>query len=175
MDNITFNFEQETSESVVVISDDKMRAALTLCRPADGESYTLSYLKGLLARNGVKYGLNEAVLQQMIDMPIYNNSVVVAKGQEPVNGKDGCYTYNFRTQAKSAPRILEDGSVDYLNMDLFESVTAGQVVAIYTHQREEFQAILLRERFALQHLAKTFHLFVVRDLQYLKTAKNMYP
>lgn len=132
MDNITFNFEQETSESVVVISDDKMRAALTLCRPADGESYTLSYLKGLLARNGVKYGLNEAVLQQMIDMPIYNNSVVVAKGQEPVNGKDGCYTYNFRTQAKSAPRILEDGSVDYLNMDLFESVTAGQVVAIYT-------------------------------------------
>lgn len=81
MDNITFNFEQETSESVVVISDDKMRATLTLCRPADGESYTLSYLKGLLARNGVKYGLNEAVLQQMIDMPIYNNSVVVAKGQ----------------------------------------------------------------------------------------------
>lgn len=131
MDNMTFNFENETPESTVIISEDKMSASLILCIPDNNEPYTLKDLKDLLAANDVKYGIDEEALQKMIDLSNYNNAVVVARGRQPVPGKDGYYTYNFRTEANSTPRILEDGSVDYLNMDLFESVTAGQVVATY--------------------------------------------
>lgn len=130
MDNMTLNNEPETIESTVLISEDKMSATLTLCSPSK-EEYTLNSLKGFLARNGVKYGVDDNALQKMIDMSIYNRPVTVANGREPVDGKDGYYIYNFRTEASATPRILEDGSVDYLNMDLFESVTAGQIVAEY--------------------------------------------
>lgn len=132
MDNYdTLINELNTSDSTVLISEDKMSATLTLSKPSFGEEYTLKDLKIMLAHNNVKYGVDEEVLQRMIDMSIYNNPVVVALGREPVNGKDGYYVYNFRTEASSTPRILEDGSVDYKNMDLFESVTSGQVVAEY--------------------------------------------
>lgn len=132
METPTFNLANQTGESIVVISEDRMSATLTLASPGNDNTYTINDIKRILANNGVKYGVDDNVLQQIIDLSLYNSPVVVAKGRNAVAGEDGFFTYNFRTEASSTPRILEDGSVDYLNMDLFESVTAGQVIATYT-------------------------------------------
>ena len=51
MDNFSFPLEIERTESVVRIADDKMSATLELCRPPEGEQYSLSDLKGLLESN----------------------------------------------------------------------------------------------------------------------------
>ncbi|MBO5279177.1 MAG: DUF342 domain-containing protein [Lachnospiraceae bacterium] len=130
-DRFSFLTGEECAESVVRISDDKMSATLELCRPPEGEHYGLAELKVLLDANGVKYGIDEEVIEKMIEKNIYNRPIIVARGKEAVDGEPGYYKYNFRTETSSAPHILEDGSVDYLNMDLFESVTVGQVVAEY--------------------------------------------
>lgn len=131
MDNFSFPLETEQTESVVKIADDKMSATLELCKPLEGMQYSLADLKSLLAEKGVKYGIDEEALNRMIEKKIYNRPVVVARGKEAVDGEPGHYEYNFRTQTSSVPHILEDGSVDYLNMDLFETVAIGQVVAEY--------------------------------------------
>lgn len=131
MDNFSFPFETESTVSVVRLAEDKMSATLELCRPPAGERYSLAELKTLLEANGVKYGIDEEALERMIDKKIYNRPVTVAKGKEAVDGTAGYYQYNFRTETSTTPHILEDGSVDYLNMDLFESVKVGQVVAEY--------------------------------------------
>lgn len=131
MDNFSFPLEMEQAESVVKIADDKMSATLELCRPPEGDSYSLADLKVLLESNGVKYGIDEEILTKMIDKKMYNRPIVVARGKEAADGDAGYYKYNFRTETSSVPHILEDGSVDYLNMDLFETVSVGQVVAEY--------------------------------------------
>lgn len=131
MDNFDFPFETKQEESVVRIADDKMSATLELCKPPEGSSYSLEELKEFLSGNGVKYGVDEDVLKRIIDKEIYGVPFVIAKGKEAVEGKPGYYKFNFRTKTSNAPRILEDGSVDYLNMDLFETVTVGQIVAEY--------------------------------------------
>lgn len=127
----SFPTEKECTESVVQIADDKMSATLVLCKPPEGEFYGLAELKVLLETSGVRYGIDETALEKMISKHIYNRPVVVAHGKEAVDGEPGYYKYNFRTETSMTPHILEDGSVDYLNMDLFESVTVGQVVAEY--------------------------------------------
>ena len=48
MDNFSFPLEMEQAESVVKIADDKMSATLELCRPPEGDSYSLADLKVLL-------------------------------------------------------------------------------------------------------------------------------
>ena len=131
MDNFSFPLETEQTESVVRIADDKMSATLELCRPPEGLSYSLADLKGLLTENNVKYGIDEEALNRMINKEVYNRPIVVARGKAAMDGEPGHYEYNFRTQTSSVPHILQDGSVDYLNMDLFETVTVGQVVAEY--------------------------------------------
>lgn len=123
------NLQTESEEITVQVADDKMSATLTLCRRAQG--YTVNEIKNTLKIYGVKYGLKDDIIEQMVQKEIYNSPTVVAQGNFPVNGKDGYYKYYFKTETSSTPKILEDGSVDYLNMDLFESVTTGQVIAEY--------------------------------------------
>lgn len=121
----------DITEPVVCISEDKMTATLELCPPPGDSRYTCEELKVLLQNNGVKYGILEDALQKMVDKKLYFRPIVVAEGKEAVDGEAGYFEYYFRTETAAAPHILEDGSVDYLNMDLFESVQAGQVVAEY--------------------------------------------
>ena len=131
MDKLSDFLNREITEPTVRIADDKMSATLELCPPKPGSFYSLEELKVLLQHNGVKYGIKEESLQRMLDKKFYFRPVVIAEGKEAVDGEAGYYKYNFRTETSTVPHILEDGSVDYLNMDLFESVQAGQVVAEY--------------------------------------------
>lgn len=123
------NFER--SDSIVYISGDKMTATLDLVKPRDGSNYTVSQLVLLLNSNGVKQGINQQTLQQMIDNQLYYTATTVAQGKVPKDGQDGRYQFNFQVGKSSTPKVLPNGTVDYLNMDLFESVTVGQVVAEY--------------------------------------------
>lgn len=119
------------SDSIVYISDDKMTATLDLVKPQDGTSYTVKQLVLLLNSNGVKQGIDQQVLQRMIDEQLYYTATTVAQGKEAKDGQDGRFEFLFQVGKSSTPKVLPDGTVDYLNMDLFESVTVGQVVAEY--------------------------------------------
>jgi len=123
------NFER--SDSIVYISDDKMTATLDLVKPQEGTSYTVKQLVLLLNSNGVKQGIDQQTLRDMIDNQLYYTATTVAQGKKPVDGQNGRYKYLFQVGKSSIPKVLPDGTVDYLNMDLFESVTVGQVVAEY--------------------------------------------
>lgn len=119
------------SDSIVYISDDKMTATLDLVKPQDGTSYTVKQLVLLLNSNGVRQGINQQALQKMIDEQLYYTATTVAQGKEAKDGQDGRFEFLFQVGKSSTPKVLPDGTVDYLNMDLFESVTVGQVVAEY--------------------------------------------
>lgn len=119
------------SDSIVYISDDKMTATLDLVKPQDGSTYTVKQLVLLLNSYGVKQGINQQALQDMIDNELYYTATTVAQGKIAKNGQDGRYQFFFQVGKSSTPKVLPDGTVDYLNMDLFESVTVGQVVAEY--------------------------------------------
>lgn len=117
--------------TIVKISQDKFSAAISLCPPSDGLNYTVSDVVKILNNNGVKNGIDEAIIKDIVEKERYYELIQVAKGRQAENGKDGWYKYNFRTKTSNVPQVLEDGSVDYRNMDLFESVKTGQVVAEY--------------------------------------------
>ena len=48
-----------------------------------------------------------------------------------MDGTDGYYEYKFDTNFDGKPEPLPDGSVDYWSVHSIESVTAGQVIAVY--------------------------------------------
>lgn len=48
-----------------------------------------------------------------------------------MDGTDGYYEYKFDTNFDGKPKLLPDGSVDYWSVHSIESVTAGQVIAVY--------------------------------------------
>ena len=122
---------QEKQQPQVNISGDGMEAYLKLSLPHEGETYTVEELKALLQTRGICAGIDEKTLEMMVKDNIFEREVRVARGVPPVDGVDGCYEYNFRSELDKKPKIRSDGTVDYWSMNLIETVMEGQVIAIY--------------------------------------------
>ena len=85
----------------------------------------------LLERNRVCYGILEEAIDQIVNNPAGCKDVVVARGVAPENGENGWFEFFFRTNVEKKPKVLEDGSVDYRDLDWFETVEKGQKLALY--------------------------------------------
>lgn len=121
-----------STETSVSISQDGMSASLYLTPPQDGP-YTVEYLVTLLGEHNIKQGVNLASLQRIVRKELYNEAIVVARGKDAVNGKDGFFTFHFNTeQSDHRPTILANGSVDYFNNASYEFAKENQLLAEYT-------------------------------------------
>ena len=141
IENILTNVDQMVPKDLehpvfVTVSKDNMAAYLTIQKEYAAPSFKEVHQS--LQKLGVVFGIdNDAILDTIKQVPEDGPiNVCIAKGREPINGKDGWYEYFFNTKPIREPRILEDGSVDYKSVNWFEPVRAGQVIAKY-HQSED--------------------------------------
>jgi hypothetical protein len=107
-------------------SPDKMKGYISIQPPDNGRMLTADELLGVLNKNGIVYGINMNALQSLVNYPIYNEMICVAEGTPPVNGQNGKLEFFFNTKVESKPTILEDGRVDFRDLNLIESVQSGQ-------------------------------------------------
>ena len=61
---------------------------------------------------------------------LYCTPIVLAKGIPVVEGKSAVIKYNFSTKLESKPKVLEDGTVDFHNLDIINHVNEGDVLAV---------------------------------------------
>jgi len=82
----------------------------------------------ILKNSGVRYGINESMLENVSKYPVYNEIIVIAEGTPPINGQNGKVEFHFDLKKERKPTILEDGRVDFRELNLIESVKKGQVL-----------------------------------------------
>ena len=112
------------------IDNDKMNVTAVMYPPVGtGSEMTCEEVIGDLTAKGIIYGVNEDTIKEVIRNKAYNTPFVAAKGDEPVQGKDAEIEYLFNTHNIAKPKVKEDGTVDYHELDLITSVKAEQVVA----------------------------------------------
>lgn len=124
-------FIRQNQGNLVRISPDDMIASVELVEPEPGAEYTVADIVTLLQDNGVKMGIAEETIHQMLLEKRYYEELEVAFGCMPEDGKNGHFVYHFNTHPRSAPKVLEDGSVDYRNLECFEGVGKDQLIAEY--------------------------------------------
>ena len=123
-------------DSCVIVSKDKMQATINFSVVKDVMKETLERFKvqdviKLLKHHDVRQGIMREKIFSMLEEKRYDEDVVVAEGKAAVDGRDGSFEYHFRKELNRKPRVLEDGSVDYKSMDLFESVKKDALIAEY--------------------------------------------
>lgn len=107
------------------ITEDKMTASVKInC----SEDYLRSHQSEMvgriledLQRQNISEGISMHVLQNELEV---KDSIVVAKGTEPVHGMDAVITYYKRSDRK--PAIREDGKADYYDMNFLDEVKKGE-------------------------------------------------
>lgn len=117
------------------VDKDEMTAWLYLTPPDKTPEYRKHDLIDYLTRKGVIKGLHQSNLSAMVKKKVYNREIVVARGIPAKQGKDGYFEYLFTPEEYNAPKIMEDGSVDYSHMSALQNVKAGDKVAVY-HRAE---------------------------------------
>lgn len=116
----------------VLISEDCMECQISLDEVTDDNHiYSVEGIVELLVSKGVIFGIDEPKIRKMLEEKIYDTYVTVAVGEKPIEGRDGYYSYTFDTNPNKKPRLREDGTVDYLNLNLFQTVSKGDLIARY--------------------------------------------
>lgn len=121
--------ERINEQVLVEISKDKMFAVVSFIPPQNNGAL-LSYddvLKQIEAK-GVVFGIDKEELKKALDERKPNYKYIIAKGLKPVNGENAQLNFHFKTNKEIKPKILEDGSVDFYNLDIIENVSKGQVL-----------------------------------------------
>ncbi len=115
----------------VELASNRMSAWLTIYPPLGGKRIDIEDCRIALAENGVVYGINENEIQRCLELGIYSEPILIAVGKEPIDGEDAIIDYKFRNnQEQLVPKIKEDGTVDFYNLELITSVRAGEILAI---------------------------------------------
>lgn len=116
------------STASIMVSPDKMKAYISFTPPENGRMLSLEEVFELLSKSGVIYGISRTNLETIIKYPVYNEMVCIAEGTPPVNGQNGRVEFHFDTKRDAKPTIMEDGRVDFRELNLIQSVTQGQTL-----------------------------------------------
>lgn len=115
----------------VTITKDRKMAVVRFYPPCiGGKLMTKSDIMDELDRSRVKFGINETILDAYLKARQFCINIVIARAKEPIQGKDATITYNFKTVTNAKPRILEDGSVDFHQLDNINHVDKGDILAV---------------------------------------------
>jgi hypothetical protein len=126
-DNPKVNKEQEIK---IVISDKNMKAFLTVKEPGSEQQETVDVneIYRALERAGVKYGIQNEAVDQLINEKKWGEKILVAIGTEPTPGIDTRFEYYFPTEKSLKPQISENGRVDYKEISIVNSVEKDAVL-----------------------------------------------
>lgn len=115
------------------IAPDRMSATVRLYPPSNGgKPFDKKSLLDELNQAGITFGIAERIIDAIVEKPVYCRDLQVAKGTPPVEGTDAKIEYFFETKPLAKPKLNEDGTVDFHQLNIFTKVEKDQLLAVLT-------------------------------------------
>ena len=115
--------------SVEITRDDSEAWAKLLAPEPGGPCLDIEAIERKLSEAGITNGVDRKALDNIIEAKEYNKSYLVAQTVQPVDGENGRLIFDFSTDERTGrPREIGGGRVDYRSLDLYVSVTEGQLL-----------------------------------------------
>ena len=112
-----------------VINGGMVAAARFYPPSKNGKYMTENDILNELERAKVTYGISKKVIYAYMAGRQFCRDIPIAKGKAVVSGSDAKIIYHFDTAPTSKPLLLEDGSVDFHQLNIFVSVKKGDLLA----------------------------------------------
>lgn len=147
----------DKNEFVIIdVQEDFMSASATFYPPVSkGKRMTEDDILLELQKKGVTFGVDMGLLREMQQCPTYFTKISIAKGKKVRQGKNGEILYHFDIDRIPRPTILEDGSVDYHELDFICRVNSGDKLATILPAVEGKSGTLVNGKVILPARVKT--------------------
>jgi uncharacterized protein (DUF342 family) len=118
----------------LTVSSDEMSATIQV----DSLNLEISQddVRKALRKTGITKGIDGELLSRLERGECSMEPLCIAKGKPPKTGEDGWYEFFFRTDISKTPKVREDGTVDYQDIEWYEMVEKGQKIAYYHEPTE---------------------------------------
>ena len=112
----------------VTLGSDRMCAYISVDLPEKGQTVKREDIKAALSQNGVMYGVKDDIIERIVTGKVSVSDVPVAEGKNAEHGIDGFVEYLFSFNDEVAPKVMQDGRVDYYDMNIIHPVMKGDVL-----------------------------------------------
>lgn len=111
-------------------SADRMYAIGRFYPPSLGGK-TLNYkdIELVLKRANIVHGIVIENIEYFLKTRRYCEDIILARGTKPVEGRDAKITYHFNTDNTLKPKVNEDGTVDFHQLDMISKISKGDILA----------------------------------------------
>ncbi|MDR1559546.1 MAG: FapA family protein [Clostridiales bacterium] len=123
--------EYTKNESLIIeTSDDKMEAVIYFI-PLEGNGLPLTEddIREAIYNKDIRFGIKTDVIKQLSLDRAIGVGYIIAEGIKPVPGHGGGFSYHFDMGGgKPAPKVNENGSVNYHDLGIFSLCEAGDLL-----------------------------------------------
>lgn len=117
------------AEVMVSVANDGMQASVMVSPPKNGgREVDLELLHVALAKAGVCFGLDQESIISIAEGKLYQVETVVARGKKKRDGVDAIVEELYPRHIEIRPKKLEDGTVDFKNLNLIRDIPMGQLL-----------------------------------------------
>lgn len=113
----------------IKVTQDQMKAYLLLIPFINGTKLINQHIEALLREQKIIYGIKKETISELISKQNEYNEQLIAEGTPCVPGENASLQFYFSTQGIDIkPQELSDGSVDFYNLNLIQTVEAGKML-----------------------------------------------
>ena len=114
----------------VEVLDQKMKATVCIKAPTKDEEPELVLQDVLVSLKlaGVKFGINEKIIDKYLNEKKWDQLFVAAEGVYPTVGNDAIFGYNFSTTKSLKPQITDNGHIDYKEINVICSANKDDLL-----------------------------------------------
>lgn len=117
----------------VSVSQDGMRATARFYPAAEGgNELSEAEIINDLKFKGIIFGVQEENIRQYLAERNYCTDYIVAEGKPVKQGTDGAVEYLFNTDPTRKPKLNEDGTVNFFDLNILQQCEEGDVLARLT-------------------------------------------
>lgn len=117
----------------ITVTPDNSAAFVSFSRPSNGGmDVTFEDIMDMLDQRFIKHGILEDDIKLAIKLERYDENIMAAKWDEPVDGVDGTIKFYYNSDQVIRPVEDEHGDVDFKDLGLVRNITAGTPIAMIT-------------------------------------------
>lgn len=116
----------------VEVTADSMLGVISFTPPTSGGvMLSREAVWQAIFKSGIVEGVDQEKIEEIIDNHCYHHKYVIARGKEPIPGKEGGIKLHFDPEAlkQLKPKINPNGTVNLKELNIVRNVTKGEILA----------------------------------------------
>lgn len=111
-----------------------MEATIKVTKPKRGRDINADIILNLCEEKGIIFGVRKKTINTIIQEKIYDQKVILAKGKDPIHGKDATIKYSFQVEKEvpTNPKEKDVKSIDFKELNWILNVSVDEILATKT-------------------------------------------